>query len=219
MTIEEAFFKQKDELHALQRENRKLNKELEASRKGLAADKEFQDQLSHIQGLKNKISELTHICDRYKDLYEEEKLKVKSLKDKNYVLELEVLHLKDRLSLLDDDAPSSAITSLKEAEAQIAALKDEIARLNAQINSNSTNAGIPSSKTPIGQKKAIPNSREKSGLKKGGQSGHPKHEMAPFPDDEVTDTVDHPLTECPMFGSNNLEESVVTIKEELDYEV
>ena len=40
MTLEEAFYKQKDELHALQREKRKLTKELDALRettnKGIA---------------------------------------------------------------------------------------------------------------------------------------------------------------------------------------
>lgn len=36
MTLQQAFYKQKEELHAAQREIKKLNKELEASRKGVA---------------------------------------------------------------------------------------------------------------------------------------------------------------------------------------
>ena len=56
MTLKEAFYKQKDELHAAQREIKKLNKELESSRKGVAADETFQKQLSHIRGLNNKVS-------------------------------------------------------------------------------------------------------------------------------------------------------------------
>ena len=93
MTLEEAFYKQKDELHAAQREIRKLNKELEASRKGVAADETFQKQLKQIRGLKNKVSEMTHISDRYKELYQNEQAKVAVLSDKVFNLELELFNL------------------------------------------------------------------------------------------------------------------------------
>ncbi len=50
MTLEQAFYKQKDELHALQRENRKLKKHLdealEANSKDLASNKDYQKLLS-----------------------------------------------------------------------------------------------------------------------------------------------------------------------------
>ena len=72
MTLKEAYYKQKDELHAAQREICKLNKELEASRKGVATEGTFQKQLSQIRGLKNKVSEITRISDRYKTLYQSE---------------------------------------------------------------------------------------------------------------------------------------------------
>ena len=68
MTLLQAFYKQKEELHAAQREIKKLNKELEASRKGVASEKKFQEQLSNIRGLNNKVSEYKNISERYKDL-------------------------------------------------------------------------------------------------------------------------------------------------------
>lgn len=219
MTLEEAFYKQKDELHAAQREIKKLNKELDASRKGIAADKKFQEQLSHIRGLNNKVSQLTGISERYKDLYEQEKAKVKELSDIKFSLELEVLHLKERLSFFNDDRSSAETVELEEANAQIKALKEEVARLTARIEHDGTNTGTPTSKTAIGKKKVIPNSRKKSGRNKGGQTGHEKHSMPQFSDDEVTETVSHELTTCPKCGSTNLEEIGVTYRDEYDYEV
>ena len=86
------------------------------------------------------------------------------------------------------------------------------------INDDGTNSGIPTSKTPVGKNKLIPNSREKTGLKKGGQPGHTQHTLASVPDDEVTDTEDHPLGSCPYCGGE-LEEIGCDHKDELDYEV
>lgn len=44
----------------------------------------------------------------------------------------------------------------------------EIARLKALLNTDGTNAGIPTSRTPINKNKVIPNTREKSDKIKGG---------------------------------------------------
>jgi hypothetical protein len=40
-----------------------------------------------------------------------------------------------------------------------------------------TNAGIPTSQTPINKKKIIPNTRTKTDKKIGGQPGHKKHKL------------------------------------------
>lgn len=61
-----------------------------------------------------------------------------------------------------------------ETDAQNAALKEEISRLRAQIDHDGTTNGIPTSQTPIDKKKVIPNTREKCGRTRGGQSGHKK---------------------------------------------
>ena len=219
MTIEEAFYKQKDELHAAQREIKKLNRELEASRKGIAADKKFQEQLSHIRGLNNKVSQLTGISERYRDLYEQEKAKAEELSDIKFSLELEILRLKERLSFYEDDQSSLKTVELEEANAQIKALKEEVARLTARMDHDGSNTGTPTSRTAIDKNKVIPNSRKKSGKKKGGQAGHEKHSMPQFSVEEITETVSHGLAFCPKCGSTNLEDIDVTYRDEYDYEV
>lgn len=219
MTLKEAFYKQKDELHAAQREIKKLNKELESSRKGVAADETFQKQLSHIRGLNNKVSQLTNISERYKNLYEQEKAKVEKLSDINSSLEVENLQLKERVKLFEEDPSAGNTVKLEEANAQIKALKEEVARLTAKMNHDGSNTGTPTSKTAIDKKKIIPNSREKSGKSKGGQTGHKKHSMPQFSDKEITETKTHDLAVCPKCGSNNLEELSISYKDEYDYEV
>lgn len=67
-------------------------------------------------------------------------------------------------------------------------LKEENEHLKRILNHNSSNTGIPTSKTKIGEEKRIPNSREKSEKNKGGQKGHPKHKLEKFKDEEITDT-------------------------------
>jgi len=76
--------------------------------------------------------------------------------------------------------------ALKEKSDEIEALKKEILRLNACLNTDGTNSGIPTSKTPLSKKKVIPNSRKKSGKKIGGQPGHPKKSLEGFADCDVT---------------------------------
>ncbi len=63
---------------------------------------------------------------------------------------------------------------ISEQEAEIAALKREVARLNGILNADGSNSGTPTSQTPLRKKKRIPNTREKSGKSRGGQSGHAK---------------------------------------------
>ena len=79
MDLQEAFFKQKIELRAANREIIQLKKQIERFQKGLAATETFQKQLSHIQGLNFKVSEMTHISDRYKSMYEQKVLENKRL--------------------------------------------------------------------------------------------------------------------------------------------
>lgn len=218
MTLEEAFYKQKEELRAANREIASLKKKLEAAQRSNAADETVLKQLSQIRGLKNKVSEYKGIAERYQSLYEAAQKRVEILSDDKFSLELEVSRLRQRLEFVSG-SDTSQNTSLKEAEEKIKALSDEVARLAARLNTNGTNAGIPTSKTPIGQKKVIPNSRKSSGKSRGGQPGHPKHDMKSFEDEEITDFTDHSLADCPKCGSINIEEVSVSFKDEFDYEV
>jgi rRNA maturation protein Nop10 len=107
---------------------------------------------------------------------------------------------------------------LAEKAAENEALKKEIIRLNALMNTDGTNSGTPTSKTPLSKKKLIPNTRKKSERKIGGQPGHPKKKLEAFAQEEVTETEIHSIEECPYCGAEAEEEKFVN-KDELDYEV
>lgn len=92
----------------------------------------------------------------------------------------------------------------------------EIARLKALLNIDGTNAGIPTSQTPINKKKIIPNTRVKSDKKIGGQIGHGKNKLKKFRDDEINDNVDFELENCPSCGGE-LTKTGEICKDELSY--
>lgn len=109
---------------------------------------------------------------------------------------------------------------IEDKDAQIMALKRELAKKEAILNNNSSNSGIPTSKTPIGQNKYIPNTREKSDKKIGGQKGHKKHKLERFNETEATEIKEIKLNECPNCKSskNQVLESSID-KCEIDYDV
>ncbi len=90
----------------------------------------------------------------------------------------------------------------------------------AKLNIDGTNAGIPTSQTPINKKKIIPNSRKNTGGKIGGQSNHERHKLEKFQDKDINDNQDAILEECPHCHSKDLIEldSEIT-KDEFDYQI
>lgn len=114
--------------------------------------------------------------------------------------------------------------SVKEKFAKVIDEKDkiidkkdkEIARLKALLNINGSNAGIPTSQTPINKKKIIPNSRTKSNKKIGGQNGHKKHKLEKFNENEINDNINYELESCPNCGGT-LTEIGEICKDELSY--
>lgn len=106
-----------------------------------------------------------------------------------------------------------------EMEAQIKALKCEIARLKGILDMDGTNSGTPTSQTPLSKKKVIPNTRVKTGKAKGGQAGHPKAKLSAFRDEEVTENVYHECEVCPHCGGMLEKTGNEICKDELDYEV
>ena len=96
--------------------------------------------------------------------------------------------------------------------------RKEIDRLNGLLNTDGTNSGIPTSKTPINKPKIIPNSRKRTGKKRGGQKGHPKKRLERFADDEVNKRVKHELNECPECHGS-LEKIGTIEKDVLDYKI
>lgn len=110
--------------------------------------------------------------------------------------------------------------NLQEKDVEIEELKKEILRLNGYLNTDGTNSGLPTSKTPLSKKKVIPNSRKKCDKKIGGQPGHPKSKLKAFKDEEITETQVHKSNECPACGEKVLKETDESVnKDELNYEV
>ena len=109
--------------------------------------------------------------------------------------------------------------TIDEKEKQIASLEREVARLQALLGIDGTNSGTPTSQTPIGKKKVIPNSREKSDKKKGGQPGHEKAKLKKHQDYEITEHVVHKEEVCPDCGGRLEETGVDITKDVTDFHI
>ena len=226
MTLQEAYENRRQEVLSLQRQVKKLEKELEKVTSGLFPPAEKADLLLRINRLTQDLKKAEKERDRYHDLWARERDRNmyydfgrmdledenKALKDENGSLKKENEALKEKIAFLEENGG-------QESAAKIQALSDEVARLTAIINNDGTNSGTPTSRTPAGKNKVIPNSREKSGKKKGGQPGHARHTLAPIPDGEVNEEEDHEMDACPRCGSDDIEEAGCDEKDELDYEV
>lgn len=146
--------------------------------------------------------------------YEDLLLKYEKMTEENKILQKEHILLQQEIRLR-----KKLEKEVSEKQEEIDALKKEILRLNGFLNTDGNNSGIPTSKTPIQKKKRIPNSREKSNRRIGGQPGHPKAGLEPFAEDEITEHVEHPVETCPECGGKMKPSGADTIKDELDYEV
>ena len=109
---------------------------------------------------------------------------------------------------------------LTDKNLQIEALKKEVAKLTSKMNNNSSNSGVPTSKTQIGNKKLIPNTREKTEKLIGGQQGHKKHKLRKFKEEEINETITVLPKACPKCKSEEIEiVDIKTTKDETDYDV
>lgn len=96
-------------------------------------------------------------------------------------------------------------------------LKEELEKMKKLLHADSSNSGIPTSKTPIGKEKRIPNLREKSDKKIGGQKGHEKHKLEKFRDEVLTDEFYYSIKHCTCGGK--LKKIGERTKDELEIEV
>lgn len=123
------------------------------------------------------------------------------LRENNQKFSRENYQLKKKIKQLEDNIDNIIETKVKEITNNLykqiiienEQLKEENNKLKRILNNTSDNSGIPTSKTPIGKEKRIPNGREKSNKSKGGQEGHKKHKLEKFREDEITDTYIHEL--------------------------
>lgn len=144
----------------------------------------------------------------------------KQLKYEYQLLESKYKTKSKQLVIAIDEAENNANFKYKKIieskNAELAEKDKEIARLKAILNMDGNSAGIPTSQTPIGKKKIIPNTRIKSAKKIGGQDGHKKHKLEKFNDEEINDNVNYELDKCPCCNGE-LEEIGEVCKDELSY--
>lgn len=110
--------------------------------------------------------------------------------------------------------------TIDQLEASLKEKECEIARLKAILNTDSTNSGTSTAKTPLFKDKIRPNSRKNTGNPRGGVRGHRKTKLAPFIEEEITDTSFHPYEEsCPHCDSELEYTGNDITKDETDIEV
>src|SRR5262245_13054678 len=87
-------------------------------------------------------------------------------------------------------------------QAQLDALQATVARLEEQLaaarKNSSTSSKPPSS--DIVKPPPPPPPPGRDARSRGGQPGHPKHDRAPFPAEQVSQFFEHPLHGCPCCG-------------------
>lgn len=99
-------------------------------------------------------------------------------------------------------------------------LQREIERLKAIQNNDGTTSGIPTSQTPIGKKKVIPNFAKNTGEKIGRKEGHKKDRLEPVKEEKIKHHVKHELKECPSCKNSELISIGNIIKKQVkDYKI
>jgi transposase len=218
MNLEEAYEWRRREMISLQHQVDKYKEKLDLVDQELYTPAEKAANYNKINHLSHDLIDANKECDRYHRQWEREfnrhtflELENTSLLKENELLKKENDSLKQRIASLEE-------AGVEEAAAKIKALTDEVCRLTAIINNDGTNSGTPTSKTPLNKKKVIPNLREKTGRKKGGQPGHKQHTLPAISDGEETAVEEHLSAECPYCHSIS-EDIGYDEKDELDYEV
>ena len=167
------------------------------------------------------------MADDFYKLYCEEVEKNEKLVKENKYLKGRVRSLSSQLDYLMENQDkiierkvNKQVDKITDAfENKITTMQKKIDNLNSILNNDSTNSGLPTSKTPLNKKKHIPNSREKTDNKKGGRLNHNKHKLERFNDDDITDYMDHKVGSCPKCGSPMKPGNVFAMKDECDFQI
>ena len=197
----------------------------------------FEQQKSQVDKLKEQINELqkekTNLIkqnvasQRRCAEFENENAIMQAKNDK---FEQQIKELEEELKTLREEHSELELTNGQ--------LKDNLEKITSQLNADSNNSGLPTSKTPIGKekRKPVPNLRQKSDRRKGGQPGHRKNQLAQSVDELITGYRDHlpeefneqmqdrelipEILNCPNCGAR-ITDDMLTVreKEEIDFEI
>ena len=123
--------------------------------------------------LQKQVEQLSKQVVRLQDNLEHQKQEKKKIKK-------QFDEYKKNVESIIEKAVNQAVAKVTEHYEKIIKEKDQrIFELENRLNINSSNSSLPSSKTPIYQSK-ICNSRKPTDKSKGGQSGHKKHKLEKF---------------------------------------
>ena len=191
-------------------ENHNLNAELDSFKNGNAIKKLHSSNRGVIARKDKRIRELEHevakaqnetISSRnaWSDIFDDlDKEHKKELAEKDRVIKA----LTERVLEVERQR-DAALDKLRDKQAEIYRIGTELEeekgknqKLTAQVNKDFENSSIPSSMQGLGRKK-IPNSREKTGRKPGGQPGHKGHCIR-----KLTPTESHMLPDPKEFTSH-----------------
>lgn len=118
------------------------------------------------------------------------------------------------------DSKQKLVEELKCLKNENQALKLELARLKGKENIDGTNSGIPTSMTPIGKKKVIPNFAKNTGGKIGRKEGHKKDKLEKEPEEKIDKHVSHEMEDCPCCHKGNIEKTGKIISKQVkDYHI
>ena len=147
-----------------------------------------------------------------KDELEAMALKVKLTEDRENRLKLEVAK--------KDQEIQNKNTTIKDLQQELQKLHKEIERLKGIQNTDGTNSGIPTSMTPIGKKKIIPNFAKKTGEPIGRKKGHKKDKLEMVSEDKINNYIEYNMTSCPNCNNKNIEKTGKVIKKQVkDYKI
>ena len=146
---------------------------------------------------------------------------------------LELNHMTLRATIAEDSerrallSEARKIEQVKTLKLEVKDLKEEIKklqreneRLKSHENTDGTNSGIPTSKTPIGKKKVIPNFAKNTGEKIGRKEGHKKDKLEPVSEEKINNYIEHDIETCPNCSKNDIEKTGKIIKKQVkDYKI
>ena len=147
----------------------------------------------------------------------ENKLKEMSLKVK--IVEDRERRLKKEVTKKEKEIQDKKET-INKLEEKIEKLRKENERLKGIQNIDGSNSGIPTSMTPIGKKKIIPNFGKKTGEPKGRKEGHKKEKLEAVSEEKINKHIKHKIETCPNCNKREIEKTGEIIKKQVkDYKI
>ena len=200
----------------LNRQYKNLNEHFERRVK-----EEVEKQLKLVEQEKTKIIEVK-VKPNTRGLYKD----YEKLQDKYTKIKLENKHLILRVIVAEDaerrlkKVEQKQNAKIDEMTDEIKRLKKEIERLKVITNLDGTTSGLPTSMTPIGKKKVVPNFAKNTGGKKGREYGHKKDKLEKVSEDKINEHVKHELDKCPNCDKSELTlTGKIITKQVKDYQI